>query len=153
MISYWLPMLDKHLCPSIKLCLSVFVDFCWTLLNLMAVKTSKIIFRKNFLNINQFKLIFVNCTNASVIIGTPFFSTKRSNLWLYLLTIRLIKLMREFSKIFRAIWKLLDLFVVLLKSHHIILLVLIPIVNLSLELYEGVGNYRNSFFLIQQKII
>ena len=48
-MSLWLPMHDKHKYTPIKESLSVFIDFCWKLLNLMAVKL-KIFFRKFFLN-------------------------------------------------------------------------------------------------------
>ena len=52
-MSYRLSMIDKRHFPQIRLYFSVFIDFRWKLVILMAVKTLKIIFWKIFLNINQ----------------------------------------------------------------------------------------------------
>ena len=52
-ISYWLPMHDQHKFTPMEASLSVFIDFRWKLLKLMAVKNLKIIFRKLSLNTNK----------------------------------------------------------------------------------------------------
>ena len=47
-MSYWSPMHDKRSFTPIEAYLSVFIDFRWNLLNLMAVKSLKNNFSKIF---------------------------------------------------------------------------------------------------------
>ena len=65
-MSYWSPMHDKHPHSLMENYLSVFIDFRWNLMNLMAVKNLKITFRKFYWTLTNLK-IFVNCYSNSVL--------------------------------------------------------------------------------------
>ena len=55
-ISYWLPMHDQHKCTPMRASLSVFIDFRWKLLKLMAVKILKNNFSNFFWSLTNLKL-------------------------------------------------------------------------------------------------
>ena len=86
-MSYWLTMHDKYPWTPNKAQLSVFIDFRSKLLNLMAVKNLKKIFREFFLTITDPKLIFVimSCKSVSVVTGPPSFLLKPKLIWLAVL--------------------------------------------------------------------
>ena len=81
-ISYRLAMQEKYTFPPVEEQLIVFnlLTSVQKLLNLMHVKTLKIIFQEIFLALTNLKLNNVNCKSVSVMIGTPFFYFSQNNL-------------------------------------------------------------------------